>query len=81
MLATYISIRPKELITIKEKDIDLENGYIFIPHPKEKKQKVSHLDNNLAIGVFINGRKKHAIIWGFMGYTYMEGPDTAQHLP
>jgi integrase len=34
-LARYISIRPGELINIKEKDIDLERGSIFIPHPKE----------------------------------------------
>lgn len=39
LLSTYISIRPKELINIKEKEIDLETGYIFIPHPKEKKAK------------------------------------------
>ena len=39
MLSTYISVSPKELINIKEKDIDLETGYIFIPHPKEKKAK------------------------------------------
>ena len=39
MLATYISIRPKEMISLKEKEIDLESGYFFIPHPKEKKAK------------------------------------------
>ncbi|MFH1674288.1 MAG: hypothetical protein ABIF87_12795 [Pseudomonadota bacterium] len=39
-LCTYISIRPGELIKIKEKDFDLGNGFIFIPHPKEKKPKV-----------------------------------------
>lgn len=38
-LATYYSIRPGELVRIKEQDIDLENGYITIPHPKEKKVK------------------------------------------
>lgn len=38
-LSTYISIRPKELINIKEKEIDIESGYLFIPHPKEKKAK------------------------------------------
>lgn len=38
-LSTYISIRPGELINIKEKDIDLESGYIFIPDPKENKPK------------------------------------------
>lgn len=39
-LATYISIRPGELIRIKEKEIDVASGYIFIPRPKEKKAKV-----------------------------------------
>ena len=39
-LATYISIRPGELVRIKEKHIDLQSGYIFIPDPKEKKPKV-----------------------------------------
>lgn len=38
-LSTYISIRPGELINIKEKHIDFESGYIFIPDPKEKKPK------------------------------------------
>lgn len=39
-LCTYISIRPGELVKIKEKHIDLENGYLIIPHPKEKKPKL-----------------------------------------
>lgn len=39
-LCTYISIRPGELVRIKEKHIDLENGYLIIPHPKEKKPKL-----------------------------------------
>ena len=39
-LATYISIRPGELIRIKEKYLDIQSGYIFIPDPKEKKPKV-----------------------------------------
>jgi integrase len=39
LLATYISIRPKELLSIQEKDIDLGNGYIYFPNPKEKKYK------------------------------------------
>ena len=38
-LSTFISIRPGELISIKEKDIDLESGYIFISDPKENKPK------------------------------------------
>lgn len=39
-LCIYISIRPGELIRIKEKHLDLKNGYIIIPHPKEKKPKL-----------------------------------------
>jgi len=38
-LMTYISIRPGELIKLKEGDIDLDNGYLDIPDPKEKKPK------------------------------------------
>jgi len=38
-LATYISVRPVEMITLKEGDIDLKNGYLYFPHPKEKKYK------------------------------------------
>lgn len=40
MLSTYISIRPNELISIQEKHIDLKNGLILIPHPKEKRPKL-----------------------------------------
>ena len=39
-LSTYFSIRPNELISIKEGHIDRENGFIIIPHPKEKRPKV-----------------------------------------
>jgi integrase len=38
-LCTYISVRPGEMIKLKEGDIDLGNGYLFFPHPKEKKPK------------------------------------------
>ena len=38
-LATYISIRPGELVKLKEGDIDLANRYLYFPHPKEKKYK------------------------------------------
>jgi len=38
-LATYISIRPMEMMNVQWKNIDLKNGYIYIPHPKEKKFK------------------------------------------
>ena len=40
-LSTYISIRPGEILKIKEKHIDLETGYLFIPNPKEGKAKQS----------------------------------------
>lgn len=39
-LCTYVSIRPGELISLTEGNIDLGNGYLFIPHPKEKKPKL-----------------------------------------
>jgi integrase len=38
-LSTYFTIRPIELINIKEKEISADSGYIFIPWPKEKKAK------------------------------------------
>jgi hypothetical protein len=47
LLATYIKIRPGEMRSVRERDINLESGYIHIPHPKEgsKKQgKYAHLD-------------------------------------
>ena len=44
-LCTYISIRPGELINIKERDIDKQSGHIFIPLPKENKPKVVPLLN------------------------------------
>ena len=45
MLCTYISVRPGEIIKLKEKEIDLLSGYFIIPHPKEKKAKVVPLIN------------------------------------
>ena len=38
-LCTYISVRPAEMAALKEGDIDLGNGYLLIPHPKEKALK------------------------------------------
>lgn len=37
-LCTYISLRPGELIAIREEHIDLDSGYLIIPSPKEKAQ-------------------------------------------
>jgi integrase len=39
-LCTYVSIRPGELISTREGNIDLGNGYLFIPHLKGKKPKM-----------------------------------------
>jgi integrase len=39
-LATYIAIRPGELIKITEGEINRENGLLLIPSPKEKKPKI-----------------------------------------
>lgn len=38
-LSTYISIRPGEMLSLKEGNIDRENSYLYFPHPKEKKSK------------------------------------------
>ncbi len=38
-LSTYISIRPGEMLSLKEGNIDRANGYLYFPHPKEKKSK------------------------------------------
>jgi len=38
-LATYISIRPKEMLSIKEGYFNLDLGIVFIRNPKEKKAK------------------------------------------
>jgi integrase len=49
-LCTYISIRPGELIKVKESDLDTENGYIIIEQPKEKKPKlVPLLDEDIEL--------------------------------
>lgn len=49
-LATYISIRPGELLNLKEQDIDIKLGYFIIPHPKEKRPKlVPMIDEDIEI--------------------------------
>lgn len=42
-LATYVSVRPGELINITEKQLDLALGAFIIPNPKEKNPKVVYL--------------------------------------
>lgn len=42
-LCTYINVRPAEMISLKERDIDIENGLLLFPHPKEDKYKTSPL--------------------------------------
>lgn len=39
-LSTYISIRPKEMISLLEENIDRRSGLLIIPHPKEKRPKL-----------------------------------------
>jgi integrase len=39
LLANYPRVRPGELRTIRERDIDLKAGYLVIPDPKERKPK------------------------------------------
>ena len=49
-LSTYISIRPGELLNLKEEDIDIKLGYFIIPHPKEKRPKlVPIIDEDIEI--------------------------------
>jgi integrase len=38
-LATYFSVRPAEMINLKEGEIDIGNGYLYFPHPKERSFK------------------------------------------
>lgn len=38
-LATYFSVRPAEMINIKEGEIDLGNGQLYFPTPKEREFK------------------------------------------
>ena len=48
LLATYINIRPGEMRNVRERDINLESGFIHIPHPKEgsnKRGKFAYLDS------------------------------------
>ena len=40
LLATYISIRPGEMISLTEQQVDRHRGLLIIPHPKEKKPKI-----------------------------------------
>lgn len=50
MLATYIDLRPSELLAAKEGDFDLDRGLLIIPHPKEREPKmVWLLDEDVAL--------------------------------
>lgn len=49
-LCTYISIRPGELIKIREQDVDTENRYIYIHHSKTGETKpVPILDEDIEL--------------------------------
>jgi integrase len=49
-LSTYISIRPGELLNLKEENVDIRLGYFIIPHPKEKRPKlVPIIDEDIEI--------------------------------
>ncbi|MDR0882120.1 MAG: hypothetical protein LBP55_06220 [Candidatus Adiutrix sp.] len=39
-LATYISVRPTEMRTLTEAQVDRKRGLLIIPHPKEKRPKI-----------------------------------------
>jgi integrase len=38
-LATYINVRPSEMRSLQEGNIDLEGGHLLFPYPKEKRYK------------------------------------------
>jgi len=40
LLATYVNLRPGDLLKIKEKDIDLHHGVVTIHHPTKSKNKI-----------------------------------------
>lgn len=40
LLATYVNLRPGDLLKIKEKDIDIEHGVITIQFPTKSKNKI-----------------------------------------
>jgi hypothetical protein len=42
-LATYVSVRPGELMAVKERFINIRLGGVVIPHPKEKRPKIVYL--------------------------------------
>ena len=42
-LSIYIAIRPCELLSLKEKEIDAGLGSMLIPRPKEKRPKMVFL--------------------------------------
>jgi integrase len=42
-LSTYVNVRPIEMIHIREGDIDLTNGIMYITHNKERKPKKTYL--------------------------------------
>lgn len=49
-LCTYINVRPAEMISLKEGHIDLQNGMLLFPHPKEDKYKtVPLIDQDVEI--------------------------------
>lgn len=49
-LCTYISIRPGELVQIREQDIDAQNRYLYIHHPKTGDTKpVPMLDEDILL--------------------------------
>jgi hypothetical protein len=43
LLATYIKIRHGEMRNVRERDVNLESGFIHIPHPKEGSKKAENL--------------------------------------
>lgn len=42
-LSVYIALRPSDIVSIKERQIDTNLGAFVIPHPKEKRPKIAYL--------------------------------------
>jgi integrase len=40
LLANYIAIRPGEMCALNEGQVDIQRGFLIVPHPKEKYSKI-----------------------------------------
>ena len=82
-LCTYISIRPGELIVIKENQIDLKNGYLILTDTKEKKPKlVPLLDEDVKLVQDIYRSIPQGLPeMRYFRHTKMESPSRGRSIP